>query len=96
MEQDIQRGLHVDFYNETDSRLLAAWASFFRDQFLEARNQLAKANYDRNAETYRRTAHFVERVETKIVYTPAVKRLFRQYPLTSMDDPVSDACRRTM
>jgi hypothetical protein len=88
VQQDIERGLRIDFYSETDPMLLASWASFFRDQFIEARQELAKASYDRNAETYRRATHFVERVETKILKTNAMKQLFRRHPLTHINDPV--------
>eukprot|EP00934_Nitzschia_sp_Nitz4_P007745 Nitzschia sp. Nitz4//scaffold232_size35869//33896//35704//NITZ4_007816-RA/size35869-snap-gene-0.49-mRNA-1//1//CDS//3329543357//7735//frame0 len=98
VQQDIQRGLQIDFYSEKDPGLLASWASFFRDQFIEARNQLAKANYDRNAETYRRVTHLVERVESKIIPSQSsFKRLYRQHPLTSMDDPkLVDSIYRTV
>ncbi len=89
VQQDIERGLRIDFYSETDAMLLASWASFFRDQFVEARQELAKASFDRNAETYRRATHFVERVETKILKTNAMKQLFRRHPLTNINDPVS-------
>lgn len=89
VQQDIERGLRIDFYAETDAMLLASWASFFRDQFVEARQELARASYDRNAETYRRATHFVERVETKILKTNAMKLLFRRHPLTHINDPVS-------
>lgn len=91
VQQDIERGLRIDFYSESNNMLLASWASFFRDQFVEARNQLAKANYDRTAESYRRATHFVERVEYKILNTGAMKQLFRRHPLTSINDPVSAA-----
>lgn len=97
VQQDIERGLRIDFYSETDPMLLASWASFFRDQFIEVRQELAKASFDRNAETYRRATHFVERVETKILKTNPMKLLFRRHPMTHINDPIFvDACYRVI
>lgn len=31
--QDIQRGLSIDFYGESNPLLVASWATFFRDQY---------------------------------------------------------------
>jgi hypothetical protein len=90
--EDIERGLRIDFYTERDPTLLASWASFFRDRFLEVRHELTKATFDRNAETYRRATHFVERVESKVLDSSAIKQLFRKYPLTPINDPVSTIC----
>ena len=88
-QEDIERGISIDFYAERDPTLLASWASFFRDRFIEVRHELKKATFDRNAETYRRATHFAERVESKILVSSAAKQLFRRYPLTPTNDPVS-------
>jgi hypothetical protein len=86
--QDIERGLQIDFYAEGDRMILASWASFFRDQFIETRNELANARNDRTAEAYRRATGFVERVEMKVLDTNAMKQIFRRLPITPVDDPV--------
>lgn len=90
-QEDIERGLRIDFYTEPDPAILASWASFFRDRFVEVRHELTKATFDRNAETYRRATHFAERVESKILSSNAAKKIFRRYPLTPINDPVSEA-----
>jgi hypothetical protein len=90
VQQYIERGLQIDFYSEGDHILLASWASFFRDQFIETRNELAKAKNDRTAEAYRRATGFVERVEMKVLETNAMKQIFRRWPITPVDDPVCD------
>jgi hypothetical protein len=90
IQRDIDRGLSIDFYTTGDPMLLASWASFFRDQYILAKNELTKAGYDRDAETYRRATYFLERVETRVLQTEAMKKVFRQYPLSN--DPVSSSC----
>jgi len=95
VQQDIERGMGIDFYAESNPALLASWATFFRDQFIETRNLLARANNDRLAEAYRRATHFVERAETKVLETKAMKQFFRKHPLTPPNDPAFvDACYR--
>ena len=90
VQRNIERGLQIDFYSEGDPMILASWASFFRDQFIETRHELSKAKNDRTAEAYRRATGFVERVEMKILDTNAMKQIFRRLPITAVDDPVSD------
>jgi len=88
VQQDIERGLQIDFYSERDLMTLASWASFFRDQYIETRSELSMARNDRTAEAYRRATGFVERVEMKILDTSAMKQIFRRLPVMPVDDPV--------
>jgi hypothetical protein len=39
---DMDRGLGIDFYHVGDHRLLASWASYYRDQFIQVKSNLER------------------------------------------------------
>ena len=84
--QEIERGLQLDFYSPAilqQPMVLSAWASFFRNQYVALKEQLARSDFDRKAELYRRVTNVLEKVETKIVKSPQMEQVFRNDPFGS-------------
>ena len=71
-EEELLRGGTINFYAIQDPMILAAWASFFRDQYTRFKKELDVRD-------------FLRTVETEIVPSLAIKEIFRILPFS--DEP---------
>jgi hypothetical protein len=96
--QDIQRGLSIDFYAVSDPLLVASWASFFRDQYLRV---VAQEQGDQPSDVPRTQDHcgqqqrqeevdwrrdvdsfLTDVLASKVLRGPQMRYVFRQIPFS--------------